>query len=69
MRDTPRRRRVDLKDLEAILREMRRVYRLVINGEMASQTGTRCVFMLQSIGRLHEEAHLEQRITALELER
>jgi hypothetical protein len=58
---------INLHDLEAVRREMARVYRGMKAKSIDSQEGTRLVYVLTQIAKLHEAVEIERRI--LELER
>ena len=58
--------RVDLRNLEAVRREMARVYREMRAGELPPESGTRLVYVLDRIGKLIETAQVEQRLVELE---
>ncbi len=57
---------INLHDLEAVRREMARVYRDMRGHLIDMQDGTRLVYALAQIGKLHEAVELERRITFLE---
>lgn len=57
---------INLHDLEAVRREMARVYRDMRGHQIDTQDGTRLIYALSQIGKLHEAVELEQRITLLE---
>jgi flagellar motility protein MotE (MotC chaperone) len=59
-------RRINLDDLKAVRRECARVYRAVRLGHLAPEVGTRLAYLLQTLGKLHEAANLEERLAALE---
>jgi hypothetical protein len=52
--------------LEAVRREMARVYRDMRNRKIDSQEGTRLVYVLSQIAKVHEIAVLEKRLIELE---
>lgn len=58
--------RIDLRNLEAVRREMARVYREMRAGELPPESGTRLVYVLDRIGKLIETAQVEQRLSELE---
>jgi hypothetical protein len=58
---------INLHDLEAVRREMARVYREMRARKLDTQDGTRLVYVLSQIAKMHEVALLEGRL--LELER
>ena len=62
----PTPRRIDLKSLPSVKREMARVYRDVRNRKLDSQEGTRLTYMLAQIGKMIEMAELEDRLKVLE---
>ena len=57
---------INLHDLEAVRREMARVYRDMRSMKIDSQDGTRLIYALSQIGKLHEIVLIEQRVVALE---
>ena len=57
---------INLHDLEAVRREMARVYRDMRGGKIDAQDGTRLVYVLAQIGKLHEIVEVEGRIVELE---
>ena len=58
--------RVNLRDMEAIAREARKLYREARAGLIDISTATKLTFILQAIAKLHERSELEARITKLE---
>lgn len=66
--DTPRseRRRIDLSNLRDVRLEMAVVYRMVNDGDLESQDGSRRVYMLRQIADVIVNADLEKRIADLE---
>lgn len=62
--DTPP--KINLHDLEAIRREMARVYRLARGGQLETSEASRLVYMLVQLADLTEGANLERRLIALE---
>lgn len=58
--------KLNLHDLEALRREMARVYRDMRGGAIETQDGTRLVYVLGEMRKLFEIIELEQRIRALE---
>ena len=58
--------KVDLRNLEAVRREMARVYREMRAGDIAPENGTRLVYVLDRIGKLIEIAQVESRLMELE---
>jgi len=58
--------RIDLRNLEAVRREMARVYREMRAGELPHECGTRLVYVLDRIGKLIEVAQVEVRLIELE---
>lgn len=58
--------RIDLRNLEAVRREMARVYRQMRAGELPPESGTRLVYVLDRIGKLIETAQVERRLIELE---
>lgn len=57
---------INLHDLEAVRREMARVYRDMRGRKIDTQDGTRLVHVLGQIAKVHEIAVLEKRLTDLE---
>lgn len=57
---------INLHDLDAVRREMARVYRDMRTTKIDSQDGTRLIYALAQIGKLHESADLERRVIELE---
>ena len=57
---------INLHDLEAVRREMARVYRDMRGHQIDTQDGTRLIYALSQIGKLFEVVELEQRIVLLE---
>lgn len=57
---------INLHDLEAVRREMARVYRDMRGRRIDSQDGTRLVYVLAQIAKVHEIAVLEKRLVELE---
>jgi hypothetical protein len=58
--------RIDLRNLEAVRREMATVYREMRAGEIPPENGTRLVYVLDRIGKLIEIAQVEARLIELE---
>jgi hypothetical protein len=58
--------RIDLRNLEAVRREMATVYREMRAGEIRPENGTRLVYVLDRIGKLIEIAQVEARLVELE---
>lgn len=58
--------RLNLNNLEALRREMGRVYRDMRAGKIETQDGTRLVYVLAELGKMFERCELEARILALE---
>ncbi len=63
---TPTPPKIDLRDAQAIRREMAVVYRDMRSGKMETQDGTRLVYVLDMIRKAYETGILEERITQLE---
>jgi hypothetical protein len=61
--------KLNLHNLEAVRREMARVYRDMRGGAINTQDGTRLVYVLGEMRKLFEILELEQRIRALEEKR
>jgi hypothetical protein len=57
---------VNLHDIEAVRREMARVYRDMRGRKIDSQDGTRLVYALTQIAKLHEAVDLVRRLDRLE---
>ena len=57
---------INLHDLEAVRREMARVYRGMKAKSIDSQDGTRLVYVLTQIAKLHEAVEIERRVGELE---
>lgn len=58
--------KIDLRNLEAVRREMGKVYREMRSGELQPENGTRLVYVLDRIGKLIEVEQVERRLTELE---
>jgi len=58
--------KIDLRNLEAVRREMGKVYREMRSNEIQPESGTRLVYVLDRIGKLIEVAQVEQRLAELE---
>lgn len=58
--------RINLHDLNAVRREMAKVYRDMRLKRVDSQDGARLVYVLTQIAKLHEMADLEHRLNELE---
>lgn len=58
--------RVNLHNLDAVRREMAKVYRDMRTNRIDSQDGARFVFVLSQIAKMFELCDLEQRIGRLE---
>jgi hypothetical protein len=61
-------RAINLHNLDAVRREMARVYRDMRTHQIDSQDGARFVFALSQIAKMFEMCDLEQRIGRLERE-
>ena len=61
--------KLNLHDLEAVRREMARVYRDMRGGAIDTQDGTRLVYVLGEMRKLFEIIELELRIQTLEEKR
>lgn len=57
---------LNLHNLDAVRREMSRVYRDMRGRRIDSQDGTRLVYVLSQIAKVHEIAELEKKIEAIE---
>ncbi|HEY3432999.1 MAG TPA: hypothetical protein VGK09_10675 [Rhodocyclaceae bacterium] len=58
---------INLHNLEAVRREMGRVYRDMRTGRIASQDGARLVYALGEMRKMFELCDLEKRIKELEV--
>lgn len=63
----PTPRRIDLATLEQVRQEMARVYRDMRVGSIESQEGTRLVYVLAQLAKLHESTEVAKRLESLEL--
>ncbi len=63
---TPRKRRVHLRTLDDVAKELARLYRQVDSGALPSSEGTRRAYLLSQLGRTLEAADLERRVALLE---
>lgn len=61
-----RRYRAELNTAQDVKREMAKVYRECRSNLIDAQTGTKLVWMLQSIAKVIESSDLEQRVERLE---
>lgn len=57
---------INLHDIEAVRREMARVYRGMKTGMIETQDGTRLVYVLVQVAKLHEAVDLLRRLNKLE---
>ena len=57
---------INLHDMEAVRREMARVYRDMRGAKIDTQDGTRLVYALTQIAKLHEAVDLVRRLNNLE---
>lgn len=57
---------LNLHDIEAVRREMARVYRDMRGEKIDTQDGTRMVYALTQIAKLHEAVDLVRRLDKLE---
>jgi hypothetical protein len=57
---------INLHDVEAVRREMARVYRGMKAKTIDTQDGTRLVYVLTQIAKLHELVEIERRMVDLE---
>ena len=62
---TPR-PKIDLRDAEAIRRELGAVYRDMRSGRIEAQDGTRLAYVLDMIRKSYETAVLQERLELLE---
>lgn len=58
--------RLNLNNLEALRREMSRVYRDMRTNQIETQDGTRLVYVLAEVAKMFERCELEARIAELE---
>ncbi|MDH6301752.1 hypothetical protein M2128_000669 [Polynucleobacter sphagniphilus] len=58
--------RLNLNNLDSVRREMSRVYRDMRGGTIATQDGTRLVYVLSELRKIFEVCELERRIDRLE---
>ena len=58
--------KIDLRNLEAVRREMARVYREMRSLELPPEQGTRLVYVLDRIGKMIEVEQIERRIAEIE---
>ena len=58
--------RINLNNLDGVRREMSRVYRDMREGSIATQDGTRLVYVLTELRKMFEACNLERRIEHLE---
>ena len=65
---TPTPRRICLRDIDAIRREMGRVYRDARRGQIESGEAARLVYILAELRKTYEASTLERRLVALESE-
>lgn len=63
----PTPKKIDLRNAEAIRRELASVYRDMRSGRIETQDGTRLGYMLDLLGKAYERSVLEERIAQLEL--
>ena len=65
---TPTPRRLCLRDIDAIRREMGRVYRDARRGQIDTSEAARLVYILGELRKAYEASTLERRLAALERE-
>lgn len=65
---TPTPKRICLRDIDAIRREMGRVYRDARRGQIESSEAARLVYILGELRKTYEASTLERRLAALESE-
>lgn len=58
--------KINLSNLDDVRLEMSRVYRAMKSGEVECQNGTRLVYVLAQIAKLHEITEVANRLAALE---
>jgi hypothetical protein len=63
----PTPRRISLRDVDAIRREMGQVYRDARRGAVETSEAARLVYMLSEIRKTYEVSVLERRLAALEI--
>jgi hypothetical protein len=63
---TPSDRRIDLATLDDVRLEMARVYRSMKEAKIATQDGTRLVYVLGQIGKMIEVYDIQKRLEGLE---
>ena len=63
---TPTPPKIDLRDAQAIRRELARVYRDMRSGRIDTSDGTKLAYVLDMIRKAYETGILEERITQLE---
>ena len=63
---TPTPPKIDLRDAQAIRREMAVVYRDMRSGRIDTSDGTKLAYVLDMIRKAYETGILEERITQLE---
>ena len=61
-----RKPKIDLRDLQAVRREMAGVYRDMRAGKIETQDGTRLAYVLGELVKLHAVIELEGRLNQLE---
>lgn len=67
-RPPPTLRRVSLRDIDAIRREMGRVYRDARRGQIETSEAARLVYILGELRKTYEASVLERRLVVLESE-
>ena len=63
---TPRKSRIKLPDVEACRRELARVYRMIDQGTLAPEDGSRRAYMLKTVVEILSIGQLAKRLDALE---
>lgn len=59
--------RMNLNNVDGVRREMSRVYRDMRSGSIATQDGTRLIYVLSELRKMFEVCDLERRIELLEI--
>ena len=59
--------RINLSTIDDVRREMARVYRDMRSQTIDPQDGTRLTYVLAQLGKLHELADVEKRVSAMEM--
>jgi hypothetical protein len=59
---------IALNNIEAVRREASRVYRAMRSGQMATSDGTKLIYVLSEIVKMHAAGQIENRLNAIEQE-